>query len=255
MKEFVKNNLQSKYCLGSATGNTFFLALEQRPERIDYRAILHRFDLDSALFVNLEGEENAHLFFRMSVWERDGSQSAFCGNGSRAIARLLDMTLGNTHRYSLLVDSGKIALNSHAKGYSFSCSIPRVEESLHLENHLFYLIYALGEPHLVTLDPLTDAELTSIGKKVNKLKLFAHTVNLNTISIAGPHLIANKTYERGVERITSACGSGSLSAYAVAKHLSQIANTAVIENRGGAIWIDTEGENATMAGQAHIYSV
>lgn len=66
------------------------------------------------------------------------------------------------------------------------------------------------EPHLVTFDPISEKELFDLGEYVNRSQRehFPLGINLNQVRIRDKGLEV-VTFERGVNRITAACGTGA----------------------------------------------
>lgn len=235
---------------GDATGNTFIVVYGIDPDMIDYKKILRDRHLDSALFVQLVETKNNQLFFKMRVMEKDGSESSFCGNGSRFLARFFHEKFGEGHTFFILVNEEAIQLSKIENRYAYTCSMPVVNslDPIMMEGHPFYAIKVLGEPHLATFDPLTDEELTAIGAAINKSK----STNVNCVKIIDDHHLENKTYERGVNAITKACGSGSLGVFAISRALSYVKDEVRVKTKGGVLHILKSGDSVTSSGAATI---
>ena len=92
-----------------------------------------------------------------------------------------------------------------------------------------------GVPHLVV--PLADIEdipVFELGRKLRQHAAFAPKgTNVNFVQVTGPHSIKVRTYERGVEDETLACGTGSVAAAIVMAALKQVSAPVSVSTRGG----------------------
>ncbi len=238
---------------GDATGNSFIVVYGIEPDSLDYKKILRERHLDSALFVQLVEAKGNHLIFKMRVLEKDGSESAFCGNGSRFLARFFHEKFGDKCTFSLLAKGEEISLSKKENGYAFTCAMPKAKlEPFKACGHDFYQIKVLGEPHLVTFDPLTVEELTDVGGKINKSGQFPEGTNVNCVKIEDERHLSNTTYERGVNAITKACGSGSLGVFAISRALSYIKDEVQVKTKGGVLHICRSDDSVTSSGAAKI---
>ena len=89
-----------------------------------------------------------------------------------------------------------------------------------------YILYFTQtvEPHLVCFDSLDNDTLINIGKGLNETMrdLFPLGINLNTVKVMSDKSIEVTTYERGVNRVTQSCGTGSTSSVALSILLKKI---------------------------------
>lgn len=236
---------QSILCEADATGNTFLILYHIDPKDINFTKILKERNLDSALFISFLRSDQNHLYFKMRVLEKDGSESSFCGNGSRALSRFFLKKFGKGYTFHLEKD---IVLSKSEKGYAFTCPLPRPEsiEPIKMEGYTFYKVSVSGEPHFVTFDPLSRQELEQVGKKITG-------VNINVVKVLDEKHLANTTFERGVNAITKACGSGSLSAFTIANALSLIGDEVTVKTKGGLLYLKKEEGKVTSSGAAKIF--
>lgn len=153
---------------------------------------------------------------RMRYLNSDGSQAALCGNATLCTARLageLDPAVGP--EFLIETDSGPL-------GARFVSGIPEialppaqeVNELVHIdlargERRMGYAL--VGVPHLVVLcEDVDQADVTGRGRSLRHHRGFPHGANVNFVSgstMAGWHV---RTYERGVEAETLACGTGAV---------------------------------------------
>ena len=232
----MKNVKQSK-CkeyIGSCCGNSF-VVLDCRDDKVSKEKKVEfskkniiKYGVDSALF--LEKSKRADVCIK--IFEKDGSESEFCGNGMLLISyfRKLDRgkiemsggimkTVGDIKRQAILMDMkflGSKKVNNE-------------------ENCVFV---KSGEPHRVYLvDDLKKIDLIEIGR--NLQKKYPEGINVDAIQKLDNSCYLIKTYERGVLAETKSCGTGSLSSYVAISYFDDRIHKKPIEFRsiGGSHWV------------------
>ncbi len=115
-----------------------------------------------------------------------------------------------------------------------------------------------GEPHLVTFDEFLDEQLRQLGLAVNAegyQRLFPQGMSLNVVNKLNEDLLSVVTFERGVNRITKACGTGSTCSVAVASQRHIVgAPEITVQTRGGEMTIayDRAQRTSVMTGPAEL---
>jgi diaminopimelate epimerase len=205
--------------------------------------------------------------FQMVYRNADGSDAGMCGNGGRAIALFASMLgLGSSLQFSVhdAVYEADIAGNMVKLAFkSLECrptSVPDPDLSL-------FTIFS-GTDHLVviTTEELIDQfdTLRSIGKRLRYDERFSpRGTNVNFCRFSGENNAIMRTYERGVEDLTLACGTGAI-ATAIVNHFTsessdkQIHTSSTIQCLGGTLtvgfdWNDISEtyEQITLQGLAH----
>lgn len=169
--------------------------------------------------------------YRMMYFNSDGSFGGMCGNGGRCIAY---------YAYKQ-----KIAADRHyfdALDFQYRAEVRRNTVALHMKNPTSFRkdvvlqvsrrkirghFIDTGSPHFVihakAVRPgratLEKIDIESLGRAIRHHKLFLPGgTNVNFIELAEPNTVRLRTYERGVEAETLACGTGSIAA-AVVGHL------------------------------------
>jgi diaminopimelate epimerase len=186
-------------------------------------------------------EDTPTADFRWRFYNADGSEPEMCGNGGRCAARFAVMhgiapadltfeTLAGLikaevkgRRVKLLMAGvGDLALNQ---------SIPL--EDANVTGHFV----RVGVPHLVApVDNLTAAPVTAWGRLIRFHPLFQPAgTNVNFVRFTGPNDLSIRTYERGVEDETLACGTGSVAAALVGAALGRLHSPVAVHTRGGEI--------------------
>lgn len=246
----------SKY---SAAGNDFIL-LDNRQKEFDYSyapLLCHRQEGIGADGVIL-WEEGERGEFTLRVFNSDGSEAEMCGNGLRAFVKFLKEKGVDRSTYQIENREGKLykASFSANEWVKVEMAPPSGIQSLVLDNHLLYFVNT-GVPHLVLFsEDVEKAEVERGGRYFRNHPFFAPSgTNVNFVTLKKKHLRL-RTYERGVERETLACGTGSVAAALVAASIHQLPSPIQVEVRSKAhlvIHFQKEGDlftQVTMEGPA-----
>ena len=186
-------------------------------------------------------QPSASADFRMRFFNPDGTEADLCGNGARCIARLAheigaapaDMrieTAAGTVRAQILPPLVRLHLPP-PKDWRLNLSMAREngEIPLHSVN--------TGVPHAIhVVDDVTAVDVPALGAFIRHHALFAPAgTNADFIQIAGPDSLAIRTYERGVEGETLACGTGIVAAALVAEKLGLVRAPVRVKTAGGDV--------------------
>jgi diaminopimelate epimerase len=152
--------------------------------------------------------------FRMSFFNPDGGTAEMCGNGARCVA-LLASELGLTENaMSIETDAGQICAQVFEAQVCLWMPAPadwKLNGLLEMDGRqLNYAFVNTGVPHVVMrTGELRDVDVQGIGSEVRHHRDFAPAgTNVNFMEILPDGELAVRTYERGVERETLACGTG-----------------------------------------------
>jgi len=143
--------------------------------------------------------------FQMVYYNSDGNESSMCGNGGRCIAAFA-RTLGiirQEYRF-MAVDGEHLAvILSDGQVRLKMVNVTEVESG----NGYFYL--DTGSPHYVKfVTSAGDLDILTEGRKIRYNERFKSPgTNVNFVEDLGDHIFV-RTYERGVENETLACGTG-----------------------------------------------
>jgi len=189
--------------------------------------------------------------YKMLFFNSDGSMGEMCGNGARCICRYgyeiglagetqtVETTAGivtgqriDRRLYKIrLNDPTTIKLDAPVEvdGKEYPCSYVELGNP--------------GIPHAVVPYPgLKDAdtnELRELGRKIRWHKDFPKGANVNFYEIVGEDLVYERTFERGVEDFTYACGTGTGSVVTVLTLQGKVSGHDVkVDMAGGQLIID-----------------
>lgn len=191
--------------------------------------------------------------FRMGFYNSDGSLGEMCGNGARCICRYGYETglAGETQRVETtagLVTGRRISRREYQVRLNDPTTIS-LQEELEAEGKTWPCAYVElgnpGLPHAVVPYPgLAGADpqaLFRLGRALRNHPRFPKGANVNFYEITGPDQVLEKTYERGVEDFTLACGTGTGSVVTVLTLLGQVSGRRVkVTMAGGVLTVDVE---------------
>jgi diaminopimelate epimerase len=156
--------------------------------------------------------------FRMRYYNADGGEAEMCGNGARCFARFAQKLSGQPGAIAFETMAGVITAKFLGDLVEIEMSQPhsiRLGEELEVSGEKF-TVHSLntGVPHAVVfVDDLPTVDVARLGAALRYHPRFAPKgTNANFVQQLGTALIAIRTYERGVEGETLACGTGMVAA-------------------------------------------
>ena len=160
---------------------------------------------------------------RMTYWNSDGSRGAMCGNAALCSGRLATyLELATPGEFCLLTDAGPVRVRSTPSSETAEINLPELEFEPEFREiplgpgERWMTLLTVGVPHLVVrVDLIESAEPETRGRALRfNPAVGAAGANINFVSPGpdpeAPWLI--RTYERGVEGETLACGTGTVAA-------------------------------------------
>lgn len=198
--------------------------------------------------------------FKMLFFNSDGSVGEMCGNGARCICRYgYETGLSGEHPVvettAGLVAGERISQRQYRVRLNDPTTV-RLSETLTVDGKAYPCAYVElgnpGLPHAVVPYPgLAQADpqaLFQLGRALRFHPQFPKGANVNFYEITGPDQVLEKTYERGVEDFTLACGTGTGSVVTVLTLLGQVSGQKVQVTVGGGLLtvdVDRQGETVT----------
>ncbi|MFM7055052.1 MAG: diaminopimelate epimerase [Bacteroidota bacterium] len=177
---------------------------------------------------------------RMVYFNSDGKEGSMCGNGGRcfaAFARMLGLAGEQVDFEAYDGPHRAFVLSSHNNHYTVQLEMTDVTGVEKLKD---CMVLDTGSPHYITfVDDLDAVDVFNAGKSVRYSERFAKDgINVNFVQPTSEALHI-RTYERGVEAETMACGTGSVAA-AIAAYESGLVssnNNIIIHTRGGQLQV------------------
>lgn len=166
--------------------------------------------------------------FRMRFFNPDGGEVDMCGNGARCIARLAHEIGAAPKQMSIETPAGIVRAEARGDQVQLIMTEPkdwRMGRSLVIEGRTYgYDFVNSGVPHVVVrVDDLAKTDVHNLGRAIRYHADFAPKgTNANFIQITGPDSLRVRTYERGVEGETLACGTGMVACGLVAGKLGLV---------------------------------
>jgi diaminopimelate epimerase len=178
------------------------------------------------------------------AWEfynRDGSVADMCGNAARCFARFAQRLSGVGERVTFETGAGVITASFQGQRVTVNLTPPsdlwlcqQVNTSVGV-----LTVHSLntGVPHAVTYVP--DADRAMVGTLGAEIRYHSHFAprgtNVNFVQVLGPDFIRVRTYERGVEGETLACGTGVTAAALVSARLHGFSSPVQVKVQGGDV--------------------
>lgn len=199
-------------------------------------------------------EDSPRADFRWQFYNADGSEAEMCGNGARCAARFAVLNGIAQPRLTFETLAGLIeaeVLNHQVRVGMADVGDFRLNLSISLEAEtLSGHFMKVGVPHTVLLvDNLEEAPVKPWGREVRFHPMFMPAgTNVNFVGHQSPHVLEVRTYERGVEDETLACGTGAVAAALINAKLGKVTSPTAVHTRGGETLIVTfhlHGEKIT----------
>lgn len=216
---------------------------------------------DGVIFIQKSGKADLNFVF----YNPDGSRAEMCGNGIRCLAkyayehglvkkenmvvetlaglRKLDLTIEDGIISSVKVDMGAPQVRRGEAQVNGDPESMMVNEEVVVDDESYRVTsVGMGNPHAILFtENIADVDVREVGSKIRySTQLFPKGTNVHFIQRAGKNEFKIRTYERGVEDETLACGTG-ICASAVAAVLNKKADPnkpIVFHARGGILKVD-----------------
>ncbi len=181
--------------------------------------------------------------FKMRYFNADGIESEMCGNGSRSIvafARELGIIEKSTNFDSMLsCHEGKIV------GSNISVKMNVPQNLLLNEPMILNLDFEvggsveIGVPHYILYSPeITSLDVQRLGEKIAHNDHFSKGTNVNFVQLKSNSEIDLRTYERGVEAETLACGTGATASVLITAKIHHLKSPVKVNVLGGSLNIN-----------------
>lgn len=195
--------------------------------------------------------------YKMLFFNSDGSMGEMCGNGARCICRygLENGLAGRVQRVETtagLVTGWQVDRQRYRVRLNDPCNI-RLHDRMEAEGTIYDCAYLElgdpGTPHAVVpirgLQDYDTQTLRRLGRRLRYDPAFPKGANVNFYELIGPNHVYERTYERGVEDFTYACGTGTGSVVTVLTLLGKVSGKNVqVDMTGGRLVIDVERDGA-----------
>jgi diaminopimelate epimerase len=248
-----------KFVKMEGAGNDYVLVDTHRETVVDPEALAmavsdRHFGIGADGLILLTPSERADV--RMVMYNADGSRAQMCGNGLRLLAKLArDDGLVDGDEMIVETDAGLLPTTlvrdgGDIVGARVLMGVPRVtsgiDEPITVHDRTFRMTTVdMGNPHAVIfIDEDLDAfPLERFGSAIETASRFPERTNVEFVSATDPHLLCQRTWERGAGE-TLACGTGACAATVAAVLGGRATTPLTISLRGGDLEAEWDGEDS-----------
>ncbi len=206
---------------------------------------------DGVLFLLI----SRHANLKMRIFNPDGSEAEMCGNGIRCLVKYaIDAGyIGpGTVTVETVVGDMKVETREDSENQIWAKVDMGEPRFKFLEKDVAGVKVSAvntGVPHAVIFVDDMGLPIMEIAPKIRYNPIFPNGANVNFVKVEGGD-IKIRTYERGVEAETLACGTGAVASVAIANKLGMVGNNVTVKTEGGELCISLEGGRAFMEGKA-----
>jgi diaminopimelate epimerase len=233
----------------TGAGNDFILVNNvKNPVHLDWQAFAIRsctlktgIGADGVIVLG----EDTDTDFTFRIFNADGSEAEMCGNGARCAALFAHQQgIAKTPmRFKTL--AGIIGARIDGEDVAIEMTEPfGLETDIAidvLDKHLIAHFINTGVPHaIIFTDALDNEPVADLGPAIRFHSRFLPAgTNADFVQVLDHNRIRVRTYERGVEDETLACGTGAAASAIISKHLGKVSSTPVLVTmKGGELKID-----------------
>ncbi|MFW5489542.1 MAG: diaminopimelate epimerase [Desulfovibrio sp.] len=193
------------------------------------------------LFFLEEAPERDDVDFRWHFYNADGSRAEMCGNGSRCAARLAYELGMAPVEHSIGTDAGVVRAKVLPELGQVKVQLTdpfderlNIEVGLSDDLNICHFVNS-GVPHAVVFtDDVEEVDISAMGSKLRFHEEFAPAgTNANFAQVVDKEHMLLRTYERGVEDETYACGTGACASVFLAHRLGLTGPVVEVTTSGG----------------------
>lgn len=239
-----------------ATGNDFIIiGADQLPPVMSYSDIAKKIcprrigiGADGIIIIESKGAERDYA---MQYYNADGSGPIMCGNGARASLHYVHQYINKKEQYNFLAPDGHHQGLIDGNMVEITMQDADTIDTIEINSETAYLLNT-GAPHLVIFDEITKGRDI---KKIARPLRNKYDANVNFINQNKDGDWQIRTYERGVEDETLACGTGiTASALVMVREKGQCFPIE-LEARGGKLKVREKAQKIWLSGEAlQVYS-
>lgn len=228
----------------NGAGNDFVL-LDNREGRVEITPALVERVCDRHVGVGADGLigliscASGKADWAWQFFNSDGSSADMCGNGARCFARYVQRLTGASDRLTFETAAGIIGARLEGNLATVDLTQPvdlHLNKALELSSSVEQVhSFNTGVPHaMIFVADADQAMVSSLGREIRHHTHFAPSgTNVNFVQLMEPDLIRVRTYERGVEGETLACGTGVTASALIAAQLHGMESPVRVRVQGG----------------------
>ena len=238
----------------SGCGNTFGIIERSLLNEKDVPKYSDILNVDGIITFEIE-DKNSIYDFNWIYYNRDGSCVEMCGNGARCVSKCVSNKLDKSHMR--FFNNFNIDMECYIDGDLIKVSMPHWENYTKLENGGYMV--NVGVPHIIilynegkfqlngTIGDISDGELSDLFDKWNNFtnKRFGHGTNVSVIDFDSTDKVYIRTFERGVNRETGACGTACCAAHYMfrfddnKRYITSSGEEIQVKYDSGTIWLSS----------------
>lgn len=217
-----------------ASGNDFIIVFDKENsfifDELQIQKLCHRkFGVGADGFIIIKPQSVAT--YRMEYYNLDGKRASFCGNALRCLALCIPMHFGGNLTNHIETDAGCCTISATPDykqarvELELSTTISTEQELFLYDKRFSFHKVHYGVPHAVFfVKNLEQFPVTRFGTSICHHKIFSpEGVNVNFVEVKSGKFFV-RTYERGVEQETLACGSGGAAVSIILSSLKNVSN-------------------------------
>lgn len=189
--------------------------------------------------------------FQMHYYNSDGSRGEMCGNGARSLVRFADLMGKARPEGSFYADDGFHQYQVGKHLIDVEIIVNNALQAWEIPNSGCGFIDT-GVPHLVIpVEEVSQLELDPLGVRMNKHAAHPHGINTNIVENSEGALKV-RTWERGVNKETLACGTGAAATAIYAHEHWRLSWPISLSFKGGSLEVDHRGNQYWLKGPAEL---
>jgi diaminopimelate epimerase len=222
-----------------------FIVVDNRAGIVAARARASRVWCDRKNSIGADGllflEKSKTADIKMRILNPDGSEAEMCGNGIRCIAKFAFDSKITKKKFTIQTLAGIIDVEIKGQIIKARMVDPKdFKIGFHLlvnDKSMSLNFVDTGVPHAVCLvKSVKDIEVDDLGRAIRQHDYFKpRGANVNFVRVCSDGTLEIRTYERGVEAETLACGTGSTAAALVSAAVYPIKSPVPVKTRGGEV--------------------
>jgi len=263
MTDFSNEKSGLKFTKAEASGNDFVI-FKGKPLVKNFPLFVKKI-CDRRFGIGADGillfEKSKKSDFALKIYNADGSHPKMCGNGARCIALWAVKKLKiKNKKLKLETEAGEISAqvkkNNFVKVEMPSPKNLKTNFKINLGTKKILANFVIvGVPHTVIFVKNVDrANVDELGRKIRYHRIFKPAgTNVDFVEVVNSKYIKVRTYERGVEGETLACGTGISSSSFIAKKLGLVKdNIRVLTKSGEILKISIDGDAIFLEGKTRL---
>jgi diaminopimelate epimerase len=251
-----------------ATGNDFIIVDNRSSDIKMQLSALSKKMCEKKRSIGADGllviEASSKADFKMRIFNPDGSEAEMCGNGSRCVA--LYAAAEKMAGSEMTIETLAGILNATVKDGIVKVKLTEPKEikwnfCLMIDKCPYHLNFVdTGVPHVVHfVDDLDKVDVKNLGAHIRGHSEFSpEGTNADFVRVIDKGNIKIRTYERGVEDETLACGTGAVASAIIAAESEKMPSPITVETRSGEklkVYFEMVGgefKNVYLEGEAKI---